>query len=529
MLTPFPPLMAAYTEGQTLLKTRPESVRKAYGQFLTPPAVAQWMANQLGRIQHEAHILDPAVGSGVLVCAVIERLIQEQQPTEIWIDAYEIDDALGHLAQKHIKNAMSRAKEHGICIHFQFYTQDFIADTLRVLQPTLFSDTANDPAYTHVIANPPYFKLDADTYQSPLGKNQLQGHTNIYTLFMSAALQRLGPMGIATFLVPRSFCSGAYFARFRADFLRRAAPTHIHLFESRHATFKSDTVLQENILFSFTKALPQNHMVKLSTSYGHEDLTAASEREIPQTRLVAQRGKTVILRLPLSSLDDALLEIMDQWEHTLGTTGLAVSTGPIVPFRQAQFLNNHLTPDTIPLLWMHHIQPQEIRWSIQNNKKDKPAAFSFCAESRPFALPNSNYVILRRFSTKEDKRRLIAAPWLAVYNNQEWLGLENHLNYIYHPHRELSDAETIGLAAYYNSGLADRYFRLGNGNTQVNAQELRELPLPSFEVLRAIGHHLMPSIAASDLDTLVTETLKMYAYLPTDFPIIRESRYHEQD
>jgi tRNA A58 N-methylase Trm61 len=48
------------------------------------------MAWQLGRIRPGDRILDPAIGSGVLVCALIERLITDGQPLEIWLDGYEI-------------------------------------------------------------------------------------------------------------------------------------------------------------------------------------------------------------------------------------------------------------------------------------------------------------------------------------------------------------------------------------------------------------------------------------------------------
>ena len=45
----------------------------------------------------------------------------------------------------------------------------------------------------------------------------------------------------------------------------------------------------------------------------------------------------------------------------------------------------------------------------------------------------------------------------------------------------------MGIAAFLNSTLVDRYFRITNGNTQVNATELRKLPLPPWERLTRIG------------------------------------------
>jgi adenine-specific DNA-methyltransferase len=93
-------------------------------------------------------------------------------------------------------------------------------------------------------------------------------------------------------------------------------------------------------------------------------------------------------------------------------------------------------------------------------------------------VPNKNYVLLRRFSTKEDVRRIVAAPILQDQFKSDVIGIENHLNYIYHRVGTLSEDEAFGLAAILNCSLIDTYFRTFNGNTQVSATELRQMPLP---------------------------------------------------
>ena len=76
---------------------------------------------------------------------------------------------------------------------------------------------------------------------------------------------------------------------------------------------------------------------------------------------------------------------------------------------------------------------------------------------------------------------MIAAPLLASEFPGEWVGLENHLNYIYRKQGSLETEEIYGLSALFNSALVDRYVRIANGNTQVNAAELRALPLPPLQ------------------------------------------------
>jgi adenine-specific DNA-methyltransferase len=70
----------SYEQGQKVLKSRDNETIKAQGQYLTPPGIARYMANQLGEIPNDATLLEAACGSGILVCAIIERLIKEHNP-----------------------------------------------------------------------------------------------------------------------------------------------------------------------------------------------------------------------------------------------------------------------------------------------------------------------------------------------------------------------------------------------------------------------------------------------------------------
>ncbi len=98
-------------------------------------------------------------------------------------------------------------------------------------------------------------------------------------------------------------------------------------------------------------------------------------------------------------------------------------------------------------------------------------------------LPAKNYVLVKRFTSKEQKRRLHAAVLMKYDFPYDCIGLENHVNYIYRPRGVISPYEAYGLAAILNTELLDNYFRAINGNTQVNATEIRDLPLPSIEII----------------------------------------------
>ena len=125
---------------------------------------------------------------------------------------------------------------------------------------------------------------------------------------------------------------------------------------------------------------------------------------------------------------------------------------------------------------------------------------------------NNNLVLLRRFSAKEEARRLVAAPLLKDKLPAEKIGIEHHLNYIYRLQDSLSEIETFGLSALLNSSLLDKYFRISNGNTQVSATELRAMPLPPLDILSRLGERIrrldgVPTL--EELDVIVEEVLNI--------------------
>jgi adenine-specific DNA-methyltransferase len=131
-------------------------------------------------------------------------------------------------------------------------------------------------------------------------------------------------------------------------------------------------------------------------------------------------------------------------------------------------------------------------------KNGKPQFIEYSSKSVKLLVPAGNYVLLRRFSAKEDKHRLIAAPINREHVKGVYIGIENHLNYIWQPRGKMSEAEAWGLAGIFNSGFYERYFRAINGNTQVNASEIRSMPLPPIQIIRNIGEQILQLLPAHD-------------------------------
>jgi adenine-specific DNA-methyltransferase len=118
------------------------------------------------------------------------------------------------------------------------------------------------------------------------------------------------------------------------------------------------------------------------------------------------------------------------------------------------------------------------------------------------------YLLTKRFTSKEERRRLVACLFDPQDVEAEWLGFENHLNYFHADGHGLDRNLAVGLFAFLNSTVVDQYFRRFSGHTQVNATDLRKLAYPKRETLQAMGSELRHLDQPQDrLDKLVEKYL----------------------
>jgi adenine-specific DNA-methyltransferase len=95
-------------------------------------------------------------------------------------------------------------------------------------------------------------------------------------------------------------------------------------------------------------------------------------------------------------------------------------------------------------------------------KANKPAFIVNSIHFKKVLWPNKNYILIRRFSSKDDKSRLVCCPYFSSNLKTEMVEFENHVNYIHRPNGELSEDEIWGISALFSSSLFDTYFRTFN-------------------------------------------------------------------
>lgn len=472
------------------------------GQVFTPEPVARLMVEMLLCREPHLRLLDAGAGSGNLTRAAVEMLCRKpagERPQSLQVTAYEIDaDLFGPLRQT-LDCCRANCTGAGIRFTAEIVCQDFLEAVSAQLAGGLLS--ASETPFNCVILNPPYQKIQsASKHRRWLRRIGIET-TNLYTGFLAAAIRLLEPQGEIVAITPRSFCSGSYFRPFRCDLLNTVALDRLHLFESRVETFRAAEVLQETLIFHAVKGVPRPKCVTITG--------AGPGRQVPFDEVVMPSDPNAFIHIvPHEEAKSAAGQI-GALPCRLENLGLTVSTGRVVDFRAREFLRTEPGLETVPLLYSGHLSADGVTWP--RSKSAKPSHIIAAKETEALLVPNANYVLLRRFSTKEERKRLVATVFEAGSVPGDQVGFENHLNYFHCRGEGLDLTLARGLAAFLNSTLADSYFRQFNGHTQVNATDLRSFRYPSTGQLQALGRQVGSAWEQAIVDAVLESVINAAA------------------
>jgi len=262
----------------------------------------------------------------------------------------------------------------------------------------------------------------------------------------------------------------------------------IHIFMSRDKAFGDDNVLQENIIYHAVRGLRQKpKSVTVSTSEGL-DFGKARILSVPYSRVVHPSDRDMFIHLDVDDADSSPAERIKCFTSSLNKLGLTVSTGRVVDFRAREHLRQAPEQKTVPLIYPCHFHNGFIEWPVESGRK--PNAITSSSKTSGLLVEGGFYVLTKRFSSKEQLRRVMAAVYDPTRIDARLVGFENHLNYFHRQGSGLPADLAKGLALYLNSTIVDQYFRLFSGHTQVNATDLRKMPYPTYEQLERLGTHL---------------------------------------
>lgn len=446
--------------------------RSRLGQFMTPSVIADFMASLFSRWPDKVRLLDPGAGVGSLTEAFARRFItQAPDGAVLDVHCFEIEHLLAEYLAGHLKEIDHDFSGNGKSFRWTIHDRDFIDEAC-------FRSNFGNGGFTHAILNPPYKKISSNSEHRKLLRTAGIETVNLYTAFLGLTIAVMEKNGEIVAIVPRSFCNGTYFRPFRKFLLEKTAITHIHVFESRKRAFKDDNVLQENIIIHLVRGAKQGSVI-ISTSHD-PSFTDYKKREFPFLEIVKSGDAEKFIHIPTLDVNGAA----HLFTHSLADLGLEVSTGPVVDFRVKKHWLADPSGNCVPLLYTHHFKGGDFIWPKSHKK---PNALKLNDDTRKWLMPRGWYTVTKRFSSKEERRRLVAFvldPGQLAY---ELFGFENHLNVIHARKKGIPADIAHGLAVFLNSTVVDQYFRNFSGHTQVNATDLRSMRYPSRPALIRLG------------------------------------------
>lgn len=481
----------------TFLDAMPKSVRKKKGQFFTSAETAKYMAGMfdLSSLPDEVNILDPGTGSGILSAALVGRINAERAAKSIRLTCYETDPEIQPLL---LENLSLMKKMSAIPLEYELFTDSYILAQQHDFEGDLLSSPA-PPKYDLIIGNPPYLRVMRNDASAAAMPTVVHGSPNLYFLFASMSLFNLKDGREMVYIIPRSWTSGLYFLHFRRYLLMHGRLTHIHLFVSRDKVFKEEQVLQETMIIKVRKTLDAQDSVLITSSRSSNDFNDVTSLYVPYPLVVS--GNDLYVFLPTDRTEMDVIRMIHTYDRSMPDRGLRMRTGIVVDFRQWEELRKEPGGHIVPLFYAQHIRNGRV------NHEPSGKEFDWIVDNKPGLIQkNRNYVFCKRFTAKEERRRLQCGIYLASdFPEYTMIGTQNKINYV-----DMADGSGMelptayGVYALLNSTLFDRYYRILNGSTQVNSTEMNSIPVPPMEKIKQIGERL---IAENDLTTPVCDRI----------------------
>lgn len=468
--------------------------RKKIGQFFTDKKIARYMASlfYFDSDKEIIYVLDPGAGTGMLSAAFIERAQSYKHIKKIILVCYENDDEVLPILRKNLHNI---ADASHIQVEYEIIKNNYILD--QALMYTMQSE--KERGFDYIICNPPYMKLGKHALEAQIMSDVCYGSPNLYALFVTMGIFNSKEEGQLVYIIPRSWTSGAYFKKFRNRLISESRLEHIHLFIHREGVFKDDAILQETVIIKIRKSRKNYPYVEISTSLKEELLQEGKSISVPYDEVVHPRNGYVFLIT--SEEDKKIIHLISTMKHTLIDVGLRMKTGLTVAFREKSLLRD-IKDDSdtmVPLLQAQHIKNGAVEFPQGKGHE------YILVSKKGLLQENTNYVFVKRFTSKEEKRRLQAAVYLSEQlKRYSKISTENKINFIC-GEGNLSREVIYGVFVIFNSTIYDRYYRILNGSTQVNATEINCMPIPDLKSIEWLGKQYLKSsdISSSYCDELI--------------------------
>ncbi len=489
-----------------LVRAKSKSDNVRLGRFFTKRDTARLMASMpaLDEQRGAYTVLDPGAGTGILSAAIVEEICRRAPKCKrIFLTCYETDPDFLPVLEDNLERIRRKARhDYDVKLYFTVYRENYITDSQKHYTVTLF-DTVEEK-FDIIICNPPTGLIERGSDEAERAGGVTQLKVDASLLFARMASRHLEVGGQLVMVLPTSVATAASEREFRREMASALSVEKIHLFVGKSKYGSRAVPLKKNFIICYGKGeRPLTVTVTTSTDDGRPENTVILPA-LEYNFIVDPEGGS--LTLPKSIEDTKIVKYVSAFPETLTSLGLKISTGLVIDSKCRGLLTNEEEDGTVPVIRQNTIQGGQMRFPAgdcpQYIRADNPSLIQ----------KNKNMLIIKRIPAKSDARFVNTAVYMASQLPEyEYISTHNKINFI---DTKAKDGEicarlAFGLFALLNSTIYDRFISIISKSKQINAKELRSLPLPPRNIIENMGMRLMSlrETSVSACDSIVNPTL----------------------
>lgn len=458
-----------------------KDIKKELGQFYTPVDIVEQMIldifDDIKLLDKTDKIVDPAVGTGVLIVEIIRKIIDYNKNIDIIsfannnIYAFDVNPfAVFATKINIIINLCNKLGIKSIINHIE--NNKYLLENIKIEN----SITSNqDEMFSIVISNPPYFKMDNAMLLDINGYDSIiYGQPNIYSLFVYWGLNKLKKNGTMSYIIPQSIKSGLYLKKLREE-LSKYVIGSITCIDSRQHIF--DRAEQAVLILNIKNKKRTNDKTYIKFL---DNKVVKNAFKINSKKVLLDESRNFMFMINRSLEEYEVLDKIYKNGYKLisENSDYKFSNGLFVWNQHKELLSNDSSD--VFVIYGGNIQPmtffEDRKWS--NTEKKSYAKLD--DKIKQFVHQGKKLLVQR--TTNYEKAIRIKSCVLsdAFLENHSQYFLENHVNYL--STKNVDGYVSLQIIYYFlgilNSTLFNKLFVSISGNTQVSANELNLMPFP---------------------------------------------------
>lgn len=457
--------------------------KKLFGQYYTPTYMVDYILSLLDMHKDvilNYKIVDPACGNGIFLIKIVDLLIKWGYSIEIicnyvnsHIFGFDINPSAVFLCKISILfKLLDYCRDDS---EYQFIIENICLNNIKNIN-TITAHTCEK--FNIILGNPPYFKIKNNSLSNRTEYDDiLYGQGNIYVLFVQWSLLHIETNGDICLILPQSFRSGKYFKKIREKLCAYHLKNILCIdLKNRNQIFSE---AEQAILIMHLK----NQILKAKKTVINFSLNGKEVNEIGkfnQSDILSPEA----LILPFNNCsNEILLKIKSNFLKFKDLEEELVFGNGLFVWNQNKKYLTSSPQNNYPIIYANYIVDNNFVFkSMKNTLNTEKFRLPFCAQNDKCQrfLCKGKKLIVKRTSSMECflriKSCIISDDFLAKY---PFYFLENHINLLYNKkdkNAEIPFNKLIYISAFLNSDVTNFIFKLTNGNTQVSATELNELP-----------------------------------------------------